>query len=184
MTFSFIILTAFALSLDAFAVSVSCGITQGAKRTSDKFRLALFFGLFQGLMPLISYFIASWFLPENWKYAGFISFVIMLAIGTHMIWEFFKKEEECGYGRLTLRRLLFLSVATSIDAFAAGLTFALMDGNIYSAVLGISVITFSLSLAGVFFGCRIGGKLKKGAELAGAIMIILIGIKFLIDALI
>lgn len=183
MTFSFIIFTALALSLDAFAVSVSCGIMQGAKKTSDKFRLAIFFGLFQGLMPLLSYHISNWFFPENWKYSGYVSFAIMMAIGIHMIIEFIKKEEECGYERLTLKRLIFLSIATSIDAFAAGLTFVLMDGNIYLASAGIASITFILSLTGVFFGCRIGDKLKKGAELAGAVMLIIIGIKFLFDAI-
>lgn len=183
MSISFIFLTAVALSLDAFAVSVSCGITQGTKRTSDKFRLALFFGLFQGIMPLLSYYLSNIFIPEEWKYSGILAFIIMTAIGIHMIIEYFSKEEECGYGRLTIRRLLFLSFATSIDAFAAGLTFALMKGNIYLAVLGISVITFSLSLTGVYFGCKLGGKMKKSAELVGAVMIILLGIKFLIDSI-
>ncbi len=183
MTLSFILITSLALSLDAFAVSVSCGITQGTKKTFDKIRLAVFFGLFQGIMPLISYYLSSWFLPENWKYAGYVSFLIMMAIGIHMIVEFIQKDEECGYGRLTLKRLIFLSIATSIDAFAAGLTFVLMDGNIFFATSCIALITFVLSLIGVFFGCRIGDRLKKGAELAGAVMLILIGVKFLLDAI-
>jgi len=184
VSFGFILITAIALSLDAFAVSVSCGITQSVKSTGDKLKLAAFFGIFQGFMPLISYHISKLVIPEGWKYAGLVSFIIMEVIGIHMIMEFLSKEEECGYGTLSLRRLLLLSIATSIDAFAAGLTFSLLAGNIYLAVLGISVITFIFSLTGAFFGCRFGGKMKKGAELTGAILIMLIGIKFLVDSFI
>lgn len=184
MTFSFVFITAIALSLDAFAVSVSCGITQSVKSTQDKIRMALIFGLFQGVMPLISYFVSGFVFPDGWKYSGFLAFAIMTGIGIHMIKEFFSKEEECGYGRMTLKRLIFLAFATSIDAFAAGFTLALMKGNVFMAAVEIGIITFLLSLTGVFFGCRFGGKLKKGAELLGAVMIILIGIKFLIDTII
>ena len=183
MTLSFIFLTAVALSLDAFAVSVSCGITQSAKRTQDKFKLAISFGLFQAFMPVISYYLSRTIVPTDWPYSGIAAFVIMTAIGIHILIEFLKKEEECGYKPLSVTRILFLSLATSIDAFAVGFTLAVMSGNIWLAAGTIGIITFILSLVGVFFGCRLGGRLKKGAELVGALMMFGLGIVFLIESL-
>lgn len=181
MTLPLLILTAIALSLDAFAVSVSCGITRNAPSHSDKFKLAGFFGFFQGGMPLAAFFLAGLINVDLGHFTGPVAFIILLAIGIHMIKEGFSKEEECGYGRLSLRRLLALSVATSIDAFATGISFSIIDIDIWPAVIMISVITFGISLAGVYFGCKIGGKIKSGAEFAGGIILIAIGLKILIE---
>ncbi len=184
MSFVFLLLTSLALSLDAFAVSVSCGITQSAKTHILKFKLASFFGFFQGIMPAIAFFLSKTIKVDFGKFTGPIAFLILLFIGMHMIRESFKTEEECGYGELTIKRLLILSIATSIDAFATGISFSLLSINIWLAIILISIITFIMSLVGVYFGSRIGEKLKNRTELAGGIILILIGLKILIEGLI
>ncbi len=184
MSFLFLLFTSIALALDAFAVSVSCGITQSAKTHASKIKLAGFFGFFQGVMPAAAYFLSGAINIELGKFTGPVAFIILLGIGFHMIRESFKKEEECGYGELTIKRLLLLSFATSIDAFATGISFSLLDINIWPPVIMIAAITFSLSLTGVYFGCKIGSRLKNGAELTGGIILILIGLKILIEGLI
>lgn len=184
MNFIFLFFTSVALALDAFAVSVSCGITQSARTHQTKIKLAAFFGIFQGLMPAAAYFLSDIINLNLGNFTGPVAFIILLIIGVHMIRESFKSEEECGYGELTLRRLLLLSIATSIDAFATGISFSLLDINIWPAVIMIALITFSLSLAGVYFGCRIGSKFKNGAELSGGVILIIIGMKILIEGLI
>lgn len=184
MSFIFLLLTAIALSLDAFAVSVSCGITKSADSHSSKIKLAVFFGAFQGLMPAAAYFLSGIIKIDLGKFAGIAAFLILIIIGLHMIRQSLKTEEECGYGKLTLKRLLFLSIATSIDAFATGISFSLLDIEIWNVVLMIAVTTFLLSLIGVYFGCRIGDKLKNKAELAGGLILIIIGLKILIESLI
>ena len=184
MSFVFLLFTSIALALDAFAVSVSCGITQSAKTHYSKFKLAGFFGFFQGIMPAAAYFISDAINVDLGNFTGPVAFIILLGIGLHMIRESFKKEEECGYGELTLKRLLLLSIATSIDAFATGISFSLLDINIWLPIIMIALITFSLSLLGVYFGCRIGSKLKNSAELSGGVILILIGLKILIEGFI
>jgi putative Mn2+ efflux pump MntP len=177
-------MTSIALSLDAFAVSVSCGITKSASSHISKLKLASFFGFFQGMMPAAAYFLAGAIKVDLGAFTGPVAFVILLVIGFHMIRESFKKEEECGYGELTIKRLLALSIATSIDAFATGISLSLLDINIWPAVIMIASITFCISLAGVYFGCKIGDRIKNGAELTGGIILILIGLKILIEGLI
>jgi len=184
MSFIFLFLTSLALSLDAFAVSISCGITQSAKTHISKFKLAVFFGFFQGMMPAAAFFLSNTLKFNLGKFTGPVAFIILLGIGIHMIRESFKAEEECGYGDLTIKRLLLLSIATSIDAFATGISFSLLSINIWPAVILIAIITFFMSLGGVYFGCRIGDKLKNRAELTGGIILILIGLKILIEGLI
>lgn len=184
MSFILLLLTSIALSLDAFAVAVSCGITKSADSHAAKFKLALFFGAFQGLMPAAAFYLSGIIKIDLGKFTGITAFLILLIIGIHMIRESFKTEEECGYGKLTIKRLLLLSVATSIDAFATGVSFSLLDIDIWPVVLMIAVTTFALSLTGVYFGCRIGDKLKNRAELAGGIILIFIGLKILIESFI
>lgn len=184
MSFIILLLTSLALSLDAFAVSISCGITKSAKTHYSKFILATFFGFFQGFMPAIAFFLSNTIKINLGKFTGPVAFFILLIIGIHMIRESFKTEEECGYGDLTLKRLLMLSIATSIDAFATGISFSLLSINIWPAVIMIATITFLMSLGGVYFGCRLGDKLKNKAELTGGIILILIGLKILIEGLI
>lgn len=184
MSFIFLFLTSVALSLDAFAVAVSCGITKSADSHVAKFKLAIFFGFFQGLMPAAAYYLSGIIKIDLGKFTGPAAFLILLSIGIHMIRESFKSEEECGYGKLTLKRLLLLSVATSIDAFATGISFSLLDIKIWPVVIMIAFTTFSLSLLGVYFGCRIGDKLKNKAELAGGVILILIGLKIFIESFI
>ncbi|MBN2557710.1 MAG: manganese efflux pump [Clostridia bacterium] len=177
-------LTAIALSMDAFAVSVSCGVGNNARDIGTKFKLAATFGIFQGLMPMAAYFLAGLIPFDLDGFAGIIAFLILMGVGLHMIKEAFDKNEKCGYGKLTFGRILILAVATSIDAFATGVGFALLDVNIWMAALEISLITFAVSLAGVFFGCKLGSLMKKGSEIAGGMILIVISLKFLIESII
>lgn len=184
MSFILLLLTSLALSLDAFAVAVSCGITKSADSHWAKFKLAVFFGSFQGFMPAIAYYFSDIIRIDLGKFTGTAAFLILLIIGIHMIRESFKDEEECGYGKLTFKRLFLLSIATSIDAFATGISFSLLDIEIWPVVMMIALTTFSLSLIGVYFGCSIGGKLKNKAELSGGVILILIGLKIFIEGFI
>ncbi|MFO7612358.1 MAG: manganese efflux pump MntP family protein [Clostridia bacterium] len=176
--------TAIALSMDAFAVSISCGVGNNAKDIGTKFKLAAAFGIFQGFMPMAAYFLAGLIKIDLGGFTGIIAFLILMGVGLHMIKEAFDKNEKCGYGELTLARILLLSVATSIDAFATGIGFAVLDVNIWIAALEISVITFAVSLAGVFFGCKLGSIMKRGSEIAGGMILIIISLKFLIESII
>ncbi|MBN2851629.1 MAG: manganese efflux pump [Clostridia bacterium] len=183
MSFYLVFITALALSMDAFAVSISCGVSNSAKKTSDKFKLAIAFGFFQGLMPTLGYFMSSLFRKSVDQYSGIIAFVILLLIGAHMIKESFKIKEECDVIQLTIKKILLLAIATSIDAFAAGISFSMLDINIFWVAFQIMIVTFAVSYLGILFGCKIKTFFRKGAEILGGSILILIGLKILIESL-
>lgn len=179
-----LVLVAVGLSMDAFAVAICKGL--GMKRLSWKNAtiIALFFGGFQGLMPLIGWFLGSRFQGYISSFDHFIAFGLLALIGGKMIAEAMgKQEDDCGCCYvLNIKELLVLSVATSIDALAVGITFALLpDTNIWLSIGLIGAITFFLSLVGVVFGHRFGARFKKKAELAGGIILVLIGMKILAE---
>jgi len=181
MSIFVLIITALALSMDAFAVSISCGITNSARKTTDKFKLALAFGFFQGLMPILGYYLSGLFRSSIEKYTGIIAFIILIIIGMNMIRESFKIKNDCDIIQLTLKKIFILAIATSIDAFAVGITFAMIDIHILSSAALIFVITSVVSYIGVVFGCKINNLFRKSAEIIGGSIIILIGIKILIE---
>jgi len=144
----------------------------------------IWFGGFQALMPFIGYILGSAFEKYVTSVDHWIAFVLLGAIGFNMIRESFSKEENSSDGDFGFKTMLIMAIATSIDALAIGITFALLpDVKIGWAVSFIGVITFILSALGVKLGCVFGAKYKAKAELAGGIILVLLGIKILLEHL-
>lgn len=176
-----IFILAFALSMDAFAVAIGLGVknsSQDIKKLALK--VALFFGFFQALMPFIG-FLGG--VGINEYLSGFdkiIAFVLLLIIGAKMIYESFNENIEDEISKITNKILLYLAIATSIDAMAAGYTLHLFDINIYLSLFIIGIVTFFLSYLGVLFGKKGGEKYESKAEFLGGAVLILIGFKILL----
>lgn len=182
-----LILIAVGLSMDAFAVAICRSVEMRRFRISHALIIALFFGGFQALMPLIGYLCGSWFADYITKFDHWIAFVLLAIIGGKMLLDGIrhKDEEETELtDSLNFKQLFFMAVATSIDALAVGITFAFLNTNIVVAVSAIGCITFALSLLGVYIGNKIGTKFNRGAEILGGIVLIGIGIKILIEHLV
>ena len=177
-----LVLTAVGLSMDAFAVAVCKGLSMKTLRAKSAFVIALFFGGFQALMPLLGYLLGKQFAAYVTSCGSWIAFGLLAFIGIKMIIESRKGEDGEGCS-LRLGELLFLSVATSIDAFAVGITFAFLKVDILPSVLLIGCITFTLSFLGVLAGSRVGQHFASKAELAGGIVLILIGARILLEYL-
>ncbi|NTW71041.1 MAG: manganese efflux pump [Eubacteriaceae bacterium] len=180
---SFVLMTtAVALSMDAFAVATSCGISNKAKTLILQLKIGIFFGFFQGIMPLLGYLLASFFAEKIRFIDHWIAFVLLAFIGIKMILES-KEEERCRAGKLTNKYLFTLSIATSIDAMATGISFALLNVNIWAVSLIIGVTTFAISFTGARFGQNLGHKFQSGSEIFGGVILILIGGKILLEHL-
>ena len=169
------------LSMDAFAVSVCKGLAM--KKMDDKKALicGLYFGVFQTVMPLIGYLLGSGFKDSVRSIDHWIAFVLLGMIGINMIRE--AKSCDVVNDSMDVKTMLTLAVATSIDALAIGVAFAFLKVNIISAVSVIGIITFVCSIAGVKLGNIFGEKLKTKAEIAGGIILILVGVKIIIEHL-
>lgn len=178
-------LIAVGLSMDAFAVAICKGLGMVRLNWKNAAVIALFFGGFQGLMPLIGWFLGSRFQGYISSFDHLIAFGLLAVIGGKMIAEALGAQEECcgcGSDGLNLKELLVLAVATSIDALAVGITLALFpDVSIGLSVLLIGGVTFGLSLVGVAVGHRFGSRFKRKAELAGGVILVLIGVKILAE---
>lgn len=171
------------LSMDAFAVSVCKGLSVPKMKLSHALTCGVYFGGFQGLMPLIGYLLGSQFESVIVSIDHWIAFVLLGMIGFNMVKESREcdcEELDCSFG---VRAMVPLAVATSIDALAVGVTFAFLHVNIFWAVLFIGVITFTLSSIGVKVGNVFGLKFKSKAELAGGVILILMGTKILLEHL-
>ena len=192
-------LTAVALSMDAMAVAVSAGLSNAGGK-GVKFReaglMGLFFGVFQAVMPLLGYYIIPLLAmifgsgvtrfvegTDHW-----IAFVLLVFIGGKMLWDVFHEKEESAAeksdARLDHKELFMLAIATSIDALAVGIAFACLDVQIWSSVSIIGCVTLVLSFCGVWIGNRFGNRFEKKAEIAGGVVLLLIGVKILLDHLI
>lgn len=172
-----IILIGIALSMDAFAVCIASAMVYTNMTTARKLSMPAAFGLFQGIMPVLGFYLGSMFSGIIEQWSGPISLVILGVIGINMIREGFSKEEEKEAKMLTMRVLFVQAVATSIDAFAVGVSFAANGAPIWTSAPIIAVTTFILSLAAVFIGVKVGEKLGQKAEVLGGIILIIIGIK-------
>lgn len=182
------------LSMDAFAVAVCKGLTIKKAGPADAALVGLYFGLFQGLMPLGGYFLASSFRTYIEKLDHWIAFGLLLYIGGKMIWESFHQEkiDETETNPLAFKKMILLAVATSIDALAVGIAFccAGMPVSSYGVSLGIiaacaviAATTFIISASGVLIGRLAGSKLRSHAELIGGIILVLLGVKILVEHL-
>ncbi len=168
--------------MDAFAVATCRGVEMKKFNVKHALIIGAFFGVFQAVMPIIGYFAAGLFEEYITSFAHWVAFALLIFIGGKMIIDTFKKEEEEAIDALNLKNLLIMSLATSIDALAVGITFALEDANIWIAAGAIGGITFALSFLGVFIGYKIGSKFNKKAQFAGGLVLVLIGIKIVLEA--
>lgn len=169
------------LSMDAFAVAICKGLAMEKITIKKMAVVGLWFGGFQGLMPFLGYLLGTGFSDSISSIDHWIAFILLGLIGANMIKEALSDEEECQNGATDMKTMFVLAVATSIDALAAGVTFAFLKVNVLAAVVFIGVTTFVLSMAGVKAGSVFGEKYKAKAELAGGIILIFLGIKILLE---
>lgn len=182
MNFISILFIGIGLSMDAFAVSIAKGMCLKKDIGKAAIQLAFWFGLFQAVMPFLGWFAGSYFQEMIASIDHWIAFLLLSAIGINMIKE--AKQETCDCDEdtdMSLKHILLLAIATSIDALAVGISFAFLQVNIYEAMLIIGITTFFLSFIAVYLGNRIGGFFQKYAGILGGIILILIGLKILIE---
>jgi len=185
MNFAELFALAAALSMDALAIAICLGLAMEKNIVKNALVVALHFGGFQALMPLIGYVAANQFAGGIIAYGHWIAFGVLCLLGGKMIAESFRKK--CGEGsdqrevRFTPAYLLPLALGTSIDALATGVSFAFLRVSILQAILLIGITTFGFSMAGVWIGRAFGARFQSKAELAGGIVLILIGIKILVE---
>lgn len=178
-----LIFIAIALAMDSVAVSIASGSKYKNINKFSIFKISLFFGFFQGLMPLIGYYTGSIFASFIDRIDHFIAFVILVFLGYKMIREAMEDNFEEEITDLKNKTLLILAIATSIDALAVGITFSFQEINIFYAVSLITLITFVLCVIAVNIGKYLGGFLEDKAEYLGGIILIILGFKILIEGL-
>ena len=187
MSFAELFLLAVSLSMDAFAVSVCKGLCMKKVTLKAQATCGVWFGGFQGLMPLIGFFLATLFAEAIQDFDHWIAFGLLVLIGANMIKEAFEKDEEesCdvnGVVDLSVKTMFVMAVATSIDALAVGISLAMAGNvNIWAAVALIAVTTFILSAVGVKVGNVFGSRYEKKAEFCGGVILILLGLKILLE---
>ena len=183
MGFVELFLIAVGLSMDAFAVSVCKGLGMQRLNMGQAAVVALFFGGFQALMPVIGWAVGAQFAHFVTAYAHWIAFALLLLVGGKMLWDAFHEDdgEEEGPFKLDLGELLMLAIATSIDALAVGVSFAFLNVDIVPSVALIGVTTFVLSFIGAVVGHQFGSRWERPATIVGGIVLILIGFKVLLE---
>ncbi|HXH33543.1 MAG TPA: manganese efflux pump MntP family protein [Plantibacter sp.] len=185
MTFWPLLLIALGVSADAFAVALTKGLHMRRFNVRHALIIAGTFGLFQAVMPLIGWVLGTQFAPYITGIDHWVAFGLLALVGGKMLWEAFSSHDdtEQDFDRINTRQLLVLALATSIDALAIGITLAFLPGSIIEAVILIGITTFALAFLGVVIGRRVGQRFGKPAEIAGGVILILIGTKILIDHL-
>lgn len=175
------------LAMDAFAVSICKGLAMRKVNKKQAVIIGLFFGGFQALMPLVGWLLGSQFESYITSIDHWIAFVLLAFIGGKMIFEAVKPEEDVEIEQmdppLDMKEMFLLAVATSIDALAVGITFAFLDYPIVEAISIIGVITFIISVGGVYVGNFFGNKYKNKAEFAGGLILVIIGLRILLSHL-
>jgi putative Mn2+ efflux pump MntP len=183
MTFFELLLIAIGLSMDAFSVSICKGLTTEEFSWRMALVCGLWFGFFQALMPIIGYFLGAQFQEMIEAYDHWIAFGLLFLIGANMIREAVCGKEEEQDGSLGFKTMVLLAIATSIDALAVGVSFACIQVKLWSSVLIIGITTFLFSVLGVKIGNVFGSKYEKSASIVGGIILILIGLKILLEHL-
>lgn len=183
MSFWALFLIALGVSADAFAVALGKGLHMKRFDVRHAIVIALTFGVFQALMPLLGWLLGSAFAQYIAAFDHWVAFGLLALIGGKMLWEAFSGHEdtEQDTDRLPVRQLLVLAVATSIDALAVGVTLAFLPVSIGGAVLLIGITTAVLSFVGVVVGRRVGARFGKPAEIAGGVVLILIGLNIVLE---
>lgn len=182
MSFNIISITliAIALAMDAFSVSMTKGFTQKNLKNSQILYYALFFGGFQALMPILGYFCGNVIASIVEALASIIGFILLLAIGLNMIRESLSSDNEEISDEFSFKEVILLAIATSIDAFAVGITIALLKDPILISSAIIGIVAFAFSIAGIFIGRKIGDYVGDKFQILGGVILILIGIKILL----
>ena len=178
-----ILLISLGLAMDAFAVSVCKGLAMKKMSWKKALIIGLYFGVFQAVMPTIGFFLGTTFERFITNIDHWIAFILLVGIGINMIKEAFDEESENRNDNVDIKTMLVLSIATSIDALAIGITFACLKMHILIPVITIGVTTFIISVIGVKIGNRFGDKYEKKAETMGGIILILLGTKILLEHL-
>jgi putative Mn2+ efflux pump MntP len=180
-----IFLIAIGLAMDAFAVSIACGVSIKSLNIRHILLISGAFGFFQGFMPLVGWFAGMGFRDLIASFDHWVAFGLLLVVGVKMIYESFALSEEAPESDIALNasRLLLLSIATSIDALAVGLTFACLEVEIITPALIIGLVTLVLSMIGVVIGDKIGHLFEGKIEFVGGVVLIGIGTKILFDHL-
>ncbi len=179
-------LLAVGVSMDAFAVSICKGLAVKNAGLKEKLCCGAWFGGFQALMPLIGFFLGALFADAISAFDHWVAFALLALIGINMLREAFSKEEECceNGADMSFKTMFVMAIATSIDALAVGISLAMAgDVNILLAILFIGIITFIMSAIGVHIGSIFGSRFEKKAEALGGIILILLGLKILLEHL-
>lgn len=184
MSFVTIIVIAVGLAMDAFAVAIASGAGYKQLKIKHIFRIAVFFGGFQAFMPVIGWLCGLWARKLVVSYDHWVAFGLLAAIGTKMIYESFRiKQAEQRSDPMSMLMLLSLSVATSIDALAVGITLSFLGNSIATAAVVIGLVTFILSHLGVYIGKTVGHFFENKIEAVGGLVLIGIGVKILLEHL-
>ena len=178
-----LIILSIGLAMDAFAVAVCKGLSMTKMKWKNACIIGMYFGGFQALMPLVGYLLGISFQEKITSIDHWIAFILLGIIGINMIKEAISKETEKTNDSIKFKDMLILSVATSIDALAVGITFAFLKVNIWLAISLIGIITLIISIIGVKIGNIFGDKYEKKAEFAGGLILILLGVKILLEHL-
>jgi putative Mn2+ efflux pump MntP len=176
-----ILLLGIGLSMDAFAVSVCKGLSVNQLRVKHALIVGIYFGGFQALMPFIGYLLGSQFQSLIASVDHWVAFVLLVLIGANMVREALGEENAGANDSFSFRTMLPLAVATSIDALAVGITFAFLQVNIVLAITLIGCTTFVISAVGIKIGNVFGSRYQKKAEITGGIILILLGVKILLE---
>ncbi len=185
MSFLTLFLISLGVSADAFAVALGKGLQMRRLRVGDAALVAVTFGLFQAVMPVVGWLLGTGLSDYVTEIDHWIAFALLSLIGVKMIWEAFTAGDDGpgDDGRIPVRELLVLGFATSIDALAVGISFAFLDVDIVGAVVLIGVTTFVVAWVGVLVGHRAGVRFRGPAEVVGGLVLIVIGVRVLLDHL-
>ncbi len=183
MTLFEIILVGIGLSMDAFAVSICKGLSMKKLKMNNVLIVGVYFGIFQAIMPLTGYLLGTTFSDLVISIDHWLAFILLATIGCKMLKEAYSNNEEDENDKLDFKTMIVLAIATSIDALAIGITFAFFEINIIKAISVIGFLTFTISSFGVIIGNKFGHKFQGKAEIIGGIILILIGLKILIEHL-
>ena len=188
MTFIELFLIGVGLSMDAFAAAICQGLSMTRIKWGHALTVGLYFGGFQALMPFIGWMLGSQFADRIQQYDHWIAFILLVLIGGNMIREALSGDEEDAAQaetdlRLDHKKLFLMAIATSIDALAIGVTFAFLETAILPAIGIIGCTTFCISVAGVAVGCWFGARYKKRAEITGGAILVLLGVRILLEHL-
>lgn len=179
-----IVILGIGLAMDAFAVSICKGLSMKKMEWKKAIIIALYFGVFQALMPIIGYLLGVGFEEKITSIDHWIAFGLLSMIGINMIREAFGDKESEENDSVDFKSMIVLAVATSIDALAVGVTFAFLRVNVIFAVAIIGTVTFIISMCGVKIGNVFGDKYESKAEIAGGVILILLGLKILLEHLV